>query len=106
MISASPDNFVAHANLATALYELKSFAEAIREYQWLLKSKPDTVVAYLFIATAHDKIGEYEDALAAYQIFLARADAKTNELEIEKVKLRLPSLQRQIKLGQGVKRKP
>ena len=105
VIAASPNNYVAHANLATALYELKQFAQAVDEYEWLLKAKPDLTVAYYFIATAHDKLGEYEQALAAYESFLARAEAKTNQLEIEKVKLRLPSLRRQIQLGQGVKRK-
>ena len=48
---------------------------------------------------------EYEQALAAYEAFLGRADLKTNQLEIEKVKLRLPSLRRQIQLGQGAKQK-
>jgi len=105
VIAAAPDNFVAHANLATALYELKQFAQALDEYEWLLKAKPDLTVAHYFIATAHDYLGEYEQALSAYEDFLARADAKTNQLEIEKVNLRLPSLRRQIKLGQGVKLK-
>jgi len=106
VISAAPENYAAHANLATARYELKQFAAALPEYEWMLKSKPDLVIAYYFIATAHDKLGEYKEALAAYETFNARADAKTNELEIEKVKLRLPSLRQQIKLGQGVKQKP
>jgi tetratricopeptide (TPR) repeat protein len=101
----APDNYVAHANLATALYELKQFPAAVAEYEWLLKAKPDLHVAYYFIATAHDYLGEYEQALEAYESFLARADAKANQLELEKVKLRLPSLRRQIQLGQGVKRK-
>jgi len=43
------------------------------------------------------------DALAAYETFLAQADPKTNQLEIEKVRLRLPPLKRQIQLKQGVK---
>jgi len=103
--ATDPGNYIAHANLATALYELKRFDEALPEYRWLLATKPDLIVTYYFIATAHDKMGEFENALAAYEIFLARADAKVNELEIEKVKLRLPVLRRQIKLGQGVKRK-
>lgn len=106
VLGKAPANYVAHANLATALYELKLFAEALREYDWLVKSKPDLVVVYYFIATAHDYLGEYQEALPAYETFLMRADTKTNELEIEKVKLRLPSLRKQIKLGQGVKRKP
>ena len=105
VIATSPNNYAAHANLATALYELKQFAPALNEYEWLLKAKPDLTVAHYFIATAHDYLGEYEQALAAYESFLAGADSKTNQLEIDKVKLRLPSLRRQIQLGQGVKRK-
>jgi hypothetical protein len=63
------------------------------------------VVAHYFIATAHDYLGEYQAALTAYELFLAGADTKTNQLEIDKVNLRLPSLRRQIKMGQGAKRK-
>jgi tetratricopeptide (TPR) repeat protein len=103
VVAVAPDNYVAHANLATALYELKQFASAVDEYEWLLKAKPGLTVAHYFIATAHDYLGEYEQALSAYESFLARADPKSNQLEIEKVNLRLPSLRRQIKLGQGVK---
>ena len=106
VVAAAPNNYAAHANLATALYELKQFALAIEEYEWLLKAKPDLTVAHYFIASAHDNLGEYDLALAGYESFLARADAKTNQLEIEKIKLRLPSLRRQIQLGQGVKREP
>ncbi len=106
VISVFPDNYVAHANLATALYEQKRYPEAIPEYEWLLKKKSDLAVAYYFIASAHDYLGEYKEALAAYEAFQGRADAKTNQLEIDKVNLRLPSLRRQIQLGQGVKRKP
>lgn len=106
VIRVAPDNYVAHANLATALYELKQFAPAIVEYEWLLKTKPDLKVAYYFIATAHDYLGEYDQALTAYESFLARGDNQSNQLELDKVRLRLPSLRRQIQLGQGVKRKP
>ena len=106
VVKASPDNYAAHANLAIALYELKRYQESIPEYEWLLEKKPDATVAHYFIATAHDYLGEYPEALASYEKFLSLADGKTNQLEIDKVKLRLPSLQRQIKLGQGAKRKP
>ncbi len=106
VLSVSPDNYLAHANLATALYEMKRFSEAIPEYEWLLKTRPDLAVAFYFIASAHDNLGEYPEALVAYEAFLGRANAKTNQLEIDKVKLRLPSLQRQIQMGQGAKRKP
>ncbi|HVQ38002.1 MAG TPA: tetratricopeptide repeat protein [Pyrinomonadaceae bacterium] len=106
VISAAPENYTAHANLATALYALKQYPQALPEYEWLLRAKPELTVPHYFIATAHDYLGEYDEALTAYELFLAHADPKTNQLEIEKVNLRLPSLRRQIKLGQGVKRKP
>ena len=104
VVRANPQNYAARANLATALYESKRYSEAIPEYQWILGAKPEAVVAHYFIATSHDYLGEYPEALAAYEKFLAAADAKTNQLEIEKVKLRLPSLRRQIQLGEGAKK--
>ena len=100
-----PDNYAAHANLATALYQLERYQEALVEYDWIIRSKPDLAVAYFFIATAHDQLGQFPQALAAYEKFMERADPKTNQLEIDKVKLRLPSLRNQIKRGQGVKNK-
>lgn len=106
VISVAPQNYAAHANLATALSALKQYPQALEEYEWLLSAKPDLAVTHYFIATTHDYLGEYEQALPAYEVFLARADPTTNQLEIDKVNLRLPSLRRQIKLGQGVKRKP
>lgn len=105
VLTTAPNNYPAHANLATALYELKQFPEALLQYEWLLQSKPDLIVAHYFVATAHDYLGEYEQALASYETFLAHADQKTNELEIEKVKIRLPFLRRQIQRGEGAKQK-
>ena len=106
VVQHNPQNYPARANLATALYESKRYNEAIPEYQWILGTKPEIVVAHYFIATSHDYLGEYPEALASYEKFLATADAKTNQLEIDKVKLRLPSLRRQIQLGEGAKKKP
>ena len=106
VVKLNPDNYTAHANLATALYEAKRYQEAVPEYQWILSSKPDVAIVHYFIATSHDYLGEYPEALASYEKFLSTADAKTNQLEIEKVKLRLPTLRRQIELGEGVKKKP
>ena len=106
VVAREPENYAAHANLATALYEAKRYGEALPEYQWIVAAKPEVVVAHYFIATAHDYLGEYEAALASYEKFLAGADASTNQLEIDKVKLRLPTLRRQIQLGQGRKKKP
>jgi tetratricopeptide (TPR) repeat protein len=105
ILAVQPDNFVARTNLATALYELKHFPDALAEFKWLVAARPELVVAYYFIASAHDNLGEYPEALAAYETFLARADAAKNQLEIDKVNLRLPSLRNQIKRGEGVKKK-
>ncbi|HEY0378907.1 MAG TPA: tetratricopeptide repeat protein [Pyrinomonadaceae bacterium] len=105
ILSVEPDNFTAHTNLATALYELKNYPAALAEFEWLLGKKPDLVVAYYFIATAHDFLGEYAEALAAYETFLTRADAGQNQLEIDKVNLRLPTLRSQVKRGEGKKKK-
>ena len=97
LLQIAPDNFTAHANLATALFEMKRFEEAKLEYLWLTKKQPDLAIAYFFLAILHDNLGQYLDAMANYQQFLKVADATQNKLEIEKVELRLPSLQRQIK---------
>ncbi|HUE83594.1 MAG TPA: tetratricopeptide repeat protein [Pyrinomonadaceae bacterium] len=105
VIAVSPDNYAAHSNLATALYSLKRFGEALSEYEWLMRARPDLAVIHYFIATAHDNLGEYQDALGAYETFLAQADVSSNQLEIEKVKLRLPTLRRQVQLKEGVKRR-
>jgi tetratricopeptide (TPR) repeat protein len=105
IVLTAPENYAAHANLATALYELKQFSESLVQYRWLLQSKPDLAVAHYFIATAHDNLGEYEQALTSYETFLVHADQNKNQLEIEKVKLRLPSLRRQIQRGEGAKQK-
>ena len=106
VVRITPENYIARANLATALYESKRYQEAIPQYEWILTSKPEAAVAHYFIATSHDYLGEYPEALASYEKFLSTADAKANQLEIDKVKLRLPMLKRQIQLKEGVKRKP
>ncbi|MDQ3686148.1 MAG: tetratricopeptide repeat protein, partial [Acidobacteriota bacterium] len=103
IVAAAPENYAAHANLAAALDELKRYREALAEYQWISRKRPDLAVTNFFIARAHDMLGEYKEALAAYEMFLAKADAQTNNLEIEKVKLRLPSLRKQIARGEGRK---
>lgn len=98
LLQIAPDNFTAHANFATALFELKRFEEAKLEYLWLAKTQPDLAITYFFLAISHDNLGQYIDAMANYQQFLKLADATQNKLEIEKVELRLPSLQRQLKI--------
>ena len=104
VIEVAPDKYEARANFAAALYEMKLYNQAVVEYKWISRARPELSVVHFFIATAHDRLGEYEEALAAYETFLARADARVNQLEIEKVNLRLPSLRKQVKRGEGLKK--
>ncbi|MBV8856715.1 MAG: tetratricopeptide repeat protein [Acidobacteria bacterium] len=104
VIAAAPEHYEAHANLAAALFELKLYNPAIVEYKWIGSAKPELAVVHFFIAIAHDRMGEYEEALSEYETFLARADAGVNQLEIEKVNLRLPTLRNQVKRGEGAKK--
>ena len=102
--------YPAHANYATALFELDDFANASREYVWLMnftdktKETKKTAVATYFLGVCLDKLKNFELALKAYQQFLTLATPE-QQLEVEKVKLRLPSLERQIAQGQGIKNK-
>ena len=103
LLAQSPDNSTAHANLATALFQLKRYEEAKPEFRWLIKAQPKGAAAYYFLAIAHDQLSEYLDASANYQQYLRLADPVENKLDIEKVNLRLPLLQKQIKDGKGRK---
>jgi tetratricopeptide (TPR) repeat protein len=105
ILASAPDNYTAHANLATALDGLKMYPEALVEYQWLNRARPELAVTYFLLARAYDLTGDYELALATYETFLAKANPAENNLEMEKVNLRLPNLRRQIKNGQGAKKK-
>lgn len=105
ILASAPDNYAAHANLATALDGLKQYPEALVEYQWLNRARPELAVTYFLLARAYDLTGDFELALATYETFLAKANPAQNGLEMEKVNLRLPNLRRQIKSGQGSKRK-
>ena len=105
ILAKAPDEYLAHTNLALALYELKDFPAAISEYEWIAAARPELAATYFFLATAHDNLQQYEEALEMYERFLSKADPNTNKLEIEKINLRLPVLRAQIKRGQGAKRK-
>ncbi len=101
--AAAPENYTVRANFATALFQLKRYNEAKVHFQWLTEKQPANAVAYYFLGIVHDELGEYADAMANYQLFLKHADAKLNQLEIDKVNLRLPTLQRQLDAGRGRK---
>jgi len=102
--------YFAHTNLATALFELDDFQNAAREFIWILDHQSKrgdqkrTAITLYFLGICFDKLGDYQQALKAYEQFMTIASSG-NQLEIDKVKLRLPSLQKQIKEGKG-KRKP
>jgi tetratricopeptide (TPR) repeat protein len=101
LVYVAPDNATIHANLATALFQSKRYAEAKTEYQWLTSHEPVPPIAYYFLAICHDQLEEFMDAGANYNLFLKYADVSRNQLEIDKVKLRLPILDRQIKQQGG-----
>lgn len=103
IVASAPENATAHANLATALFQLKRFQEAKAEYRWLVDRQPNLAAAYYFLAITHDQLGEYLDAMANYQQFLRLADPAVSRAEIERVNLRLPSLQKQIRDRKGKK---
>ncbi len=102
--------YFARTNLATALFKLDDFPNAageyvrILDYQRKLGDRKRTAITLYFLGICFDKLGDYEQALKAYEQFLAFASAD-NQLEIDKVNLRLPSLRRQIKEGKGKPRK-
>lgn len=106
LLEIEPKNFTARQNLALALYELKRYNESIAEFERLIEAKPDAAVIYYYLATANDFAGNYVAALAAYQKFLELAKPETNQLEIDKVKLRLPTVAKQVEKGVGKKKKP
>ncbi|HMJ09211.1 MAG TPA: hypothetical protein VK468_09405, partial [Pyrinomonadaceae bacterium] len=87
----------------TALFQLNRYDEARAEYEWITQRQPSNAAGFFFLAITHDHLGDFLDAMANYQQFLKIAEAKQFALEIEKVKLRLPSLERQIKDGKGKK---
>lgn len=101
LLQIAPDNSTAHANLATALFQSKRYTDAKPEFLWLTNAQPKAAAAYYFLGIVHDQLEEFMDAMACYQEYLKLADPVANKLEIDKVNLRLPALQRSIKGGKG-----
>ena len=94
LLTIAPENATIRANLGTALFQLKRYAEAKAEFRWLTEKQPDSPAAFYFLGIVHDQLGEYMDALANYQKFLRLANAEKDRLDIEKVNLRMPAVQR------------
>ncbi|CAN5470397.1 hypothetical protein BH10ACI3_BH10ACI3_11680 [soil metagenome] len=103
LIVMAPENSTAHANLATALFQSKRYVEAKPEFEWLANAQPKSPTPYYFLGIVHDQLNELMDAMANYQLYLKLADPVVNKLDMERVHLRLPGLQRQIKEGKGKK---
>jgi predicted Zn-dependent protease len=95
-IAQEPDNYVAHANLATALFKLKQYPEAAREFVWIIQVRPEVSASYYFLAISLDHLGDCERAYRTYQEFARRADAATNKNEVEEARKRSVQLQRLI----------
>lgn len=99
--------YFAHTNLATALFELDDYANAAREFIWILNQQREqkrAAITLYFLGICFDKLGDLEQAQKVYDQFLSLASSE-NQLEIDKVKLRLPSLKRQLEKGQGKRKK-
>ena len=103
LLTIAPENATIRANLATALFQLKRYAEAKAEFRWLTEKQPESSAAFYFLGVVHDHLGEYMDAVATYQQFLRIADAEKDKLDIEKVNLRMPAVQRLAKERKGRK---
>lgn len=97
VLSRDPDNYAAHASLATALFKEKRYAEAAREFIWIIRVRPEVPASYYFLAISLDHLGDCEQASRAYQEFVRRADPASNRSEIEEANARSTQLQRLIK---------
>jgi tetratricopeptide (TPR) repeat protein len=103
LIALAPGNATLHANLATALFELKRYSEARTEFDWLVADQPSAAAPYFFLGIIHDRSTEFVDSLAAYEQYLKLADPVANKDEIDKVNLRLPALRTLVKKAKGKK---
>lgn len=103
LLVLQPEHATIRANLATALFQLKLYPEAKAQFTWLSEKQPSSPISFYFLGIIHDHLKEYLDAMACYQQFLKLADSATHGLEIDKVNLRLPALQKQIKGGRSKK---
>lgn len=104
IVDIAPDNATVRANLGAALFQLKRYAEAAEQFRWLTAAQPRSAGAYLFLGIVHDELGEYMDAAANYQQYLRLADPVENKVDIDKVNLRMPQIEKLIKEGKGKKK--
>jgi tetratricopeptide (TPR) repeat protein len=71
----------------------------------MVQARPENAINYYFLGICFDRLEDFTQALKAYELFLKVADPRINQLEIEKVQLRLPSLRRQLEKRPGSKKR-
>jgi tetratricopeptide (TPR) repeat protein len=98
-VEVDPENFQAHSNLATALFELKQYPQSAQQFLWVVNKKPGLAVAYYFLAISMDKLSDCPDALRAYREFVKLADPAANKAEIEDATIRINLLEKLVKHG-------
>ncbi len=96
-IARDANNYVAHANLATALFKLQRYPFAAQEFIWLIRARPETSASYFFLAISFDRLGDCQQAMRAYQEFTRRADPAANKNELEEAHIRLSLLDKLVK---------
>jgi tetratricopeptide (TPR) repeat protein len=98
-IARNEGDYAAHAGLATALFKLKQYPGAAREFVWLIRTKPEIAASYYFLANSFEHLGDCEQALRSYQEFVRRADPAVNKTEVEEATMRVAQFQRLTKEG-------
>jgi tetratricopeptide (TPR) repeat protein len=98
-IARNEGDYAAHASLATALFKLKQYPEAAREFVWLIRAKPEIAASYYFLANSFEHLGDCAQALRSYQEFVRRADPAVNKTEVEEATMRVAQFQRLTKEG-------
>lgn len=105
LLEIDPENRVIRTNLATAYFQTAQYAQARTQYIWLTIKEPELAISYYLLGICNDHLQEYVDSQASYKAFLKYSDPKVHALEIEKVNLRLPILEKQAAEQQKKKKK-
>ncbi len=90
------ESYEARAGLGLALFKLERFAPAAEQFIAMTRQRPEVSINYYFLGICFDRMGDLVQAEKAYVYFKQVADPRINQLEMEKVDLRLPVLRRQL----------
>ena len=97
LVQLDPDGEISHYGLGKAYFDCgtlaegrgdldeakRMFAEAIREYDVVLRIKPDYAACFLFLGLSHQKSGNREAAMKVYQDGMTVAQ-KNGDLHLRK----------------------